>query len=127
MVEVKKLWFFTISDLYAQDLLRFLRFPRDPLRRSAWLKRSRCAVRIWKVFDEPSAGIVRGEALSLWRCAILLLANWSLEIVAWFARVLSESRGRGFDPCLVRGSLSRQKSDFSRANVVRGGHSRSKS
>ena len=31
-------------------------------------------------------------------------ASWSLAIVSWFARLLSESRGRGFDPRLVRGS-----------------------
>ena len=115
MVEVKK-----------RNFLRFLICARDPLRRSAWSKRSRCgAVRICKVPDEPSAGIVRGEALPLWRRANLLLGNWSLEVVAWFARLLSESRGRRFDPRLVRGSFSRQKSQLSRANVVRGGHSRS--
>ena len=57
--------------------------------------------------DEPSAGIGRVEALSLWRCvealslwrrAILLLAKWSLKVVSWFARLLSQSRRRGFDP-----------------------------
>ena len=44
------------------------------------------------------------EALSLWRCAILLLAKWPLEVVSWFARLLSQSRGRVFDSPLVRGS-----------------------
>ena len=61
----------------------------------------------------------------------------------WFARVLSESRGRGFDPRRVRGSFSRQKSQLLKTNaertpaapagklqllstsVARGGHSRS--
>ena len=73
--------------------------PMNPLRGSCVSKRSRCgAVRIY-----------------------LLLANWSLEVVAWFARLLSESRGRGgFDPCLVRGSFSRQKSQLLSADVVRG-------
>ena len=91
------------------------------LRGSAWSKRSRCgAVRICEVPDEPSAGIVRVEVLPLRRRANLLLANWSLEVVAWFARLLSESRGRGFDPRLVGGSLFRQKSQLLSANVVRG-------
>ena len=69
---------------------------------------------------KPSAGIVRVEALSLWRRANLSLANWSLEVAAWFARLLSESHGHGFDPRLVRGSLSRQKSQLLSANVLRG-------
>ena len=60
-----------------EDFLRFLRFPRELSRTSAWSKRSRCgAVRICKVPDEPSEGIA----------ANLLLANWSLEVVALFAR-----------------------------------------
>ena len=63
--------------------------------------------------------VVRVEALSLWRTN-LLLAKRSLEVVAWFARLLSESRGRGVDPRLVRGSFSRQKSQLLSANVVRG-------
>ena len=53
-------------------------------------KRSRCgAVRILLSLGEPSA---------------LLLAKWPLEVVSWFARLLSQSRGRGFDSPLVRGS-----------------------
>ena len=74
----------------------FLRFwcARDPLRRSCASKRSRCgAVRICLSLGEPSAEIARVEALSLWRRAIFLLA-----------KLLSESRGRGFDSPLVRGS-----------------------
>ena len=75
-----------------------------------------------KVPDEPSAGIPRVETLFLWlwRRANVLLANWSLEVVAWFARLLSESHGRGFDPRLARGSFSRQKLQLLSANVVRG-------
>ena len=53
---------------------------------------------------EPSAEIVRVEALSLWRRAIFLLAKRPLQVVSWFARLLSQSRGRGFDSPLVRGS-----------------------
>ena len=120
-----------------------LRCPRDPLRRSAWWrckklevfcvfdilrmnplrrscvsKRSRCgAVRILLSLGEPSAEIVRVEALSLWRRAILLFAKWPLEVVSWFARLLSQSRGRGFEFPLVRGSSSLKIAAF---NVVRG-------
>ena len=54
----------------------------------------------------PSAGMVRVEALSLWRRAFLLLAKWPLEVVSWLARLLSQCRGRGFDSPLVRGSSS---------------------
>ena len=38
------------------------------------------------------------------RRAIFLLAKRPLEVVSWFARLLSQSRGRGFDSPLVRGS-----------------------
>ena len=37
------------------------------------------------------------EELSLWRRAILSLTQWPLEVVSWFARLLSQSRSRGFD------------------------------
>ena len=55
----------------------------------------------------------RVEALSLRRRANLLLAKWCLEVVAWFARLLSESRGRGVDPRLVRGSFLDRNRNFS--------------
>ena len=88
-----------------EDFLPFLRRARDPLRRSCASKRSRCgAVRICLSLGEPSAEIVRVEVLSLWRRATLLLAKRPLEVVSWFARLLSQSRGRGFDSPLVRGS-----------------------
>ena len=87
------------------DFLRVLRSACDPLRRSCASKRSRCgAVRICLSLGEPSAEIVRVEALSLWRRAVFLLAKRPLEVVWWFARLLSQSRGRGFDSPLVRGS-----------------------
>ena len=47
---------------------------------------------------------LRVEVLSLWRRAIFLLAKRPLEVVSWFVRLLSQSRGRGFDSPLVRGS-----------------------
>ena len=54
-----------------EGFLRLLRSARDPLRRSCVSKRSRCgAVRICLSLGEPSAEIVRVEALSLWRRAI---------------------------------------------------------
>ena len=88
-----------------EDFLRFVRCARDPLRGSCVLKRSRCgAVRICLSLGEPSAEIVRVEVLSLWRRAIFLLAKRPLEVVSWFARLPSQSRGRGFDSPLVRGS-----------------------
>ena len=62
------------------------------------------AVRICLEPDEPSAEIVRVEALSLWRRAIFLLAKRLLEVVSWCARLLSQSRGPRFDSPLVRGS-----------------------
>ena len=49
------------------------------------------------------------SALSLWLRAILLLAKWPLEVVSWFARLLSQSRGRGFDSPLVCGSSGPSK------------------
>ena len=88
-----------------EGFLRFVQAARDPLRRSCVPKRSRCgAVRVRLSLGEPSAEIVRVEALSLWRRASLLLAKWPLEVVSWFARLLSQSRSRGFDSPLVRGS-----------------------
>ena len=78
---------------------------RDPLRRSCASKPSRCgAVRICLSLGDPSTEIVRVETFLLWRRAIFLLAKRPLEVVSWFARLLSQSRGRRFDSPLVRGS-----------------------
>ena len=74
----------------------------NPLRGSCVSDRSRCgAVRICLEPDEPAAEV---EALLLWRRAIFLLAKRLLEVVSWCARLLSQSRGPGFDSPLVRGS-----------------------
>ena len=62
--------------------LRFLRRARDPVRRSCAAKRSRCgAVRMRFSLGEPSAEIVRVEALSLWRRAFSGSRNglWKLS------------------------------------------------
>ena len=48
------------------------------------------SVRVCLSLGEPSAEIVRVEALSLWRRAILLPAKWPLEVVSWFVRLLSQ-------------------------------------
>ena len=61
-----------------EDLSRFLRAAREPLRGSCVSKRSRC-------------GAVR-----------ICCSKWPLEVVSWLARL--QSRGRGLDSPLVRGS-----------------------
>ena len=78
-----------------EDNLRFLRpcefflVSANPLRRSCVSKRSRC-------------GAVR------FSCS----QNGLLEVVSWFARLLSQSRDRGFDSPLVRGSSSSKIAAF---------------
>ena len=69
------------------------------LKTEGFSKRSRCgAVRIRLSLGEPSAEIVRVEALLLRRpCGFLARKIFPLEVVSWFARLLSQSRGRGFD------------------------------
>ena len=66
----------------------------------------------------PSMGMVRVEALSLWRRANLLLAKWPLEVVSWLVRLLSQCRG--FDSPLVRGRCDLKIAAFLSTNVVRG-------
>ena len=70
------------------------------MRRSAFV----VAPRICLSFGEPFTEIVCVEALSLWRRAFFLLAKRPLEVISWFARLLSQSRGRLTDSPLVRGS-----------------------
>ena len=68
----------------------------------------------------PSAEMVRVEALSPWRranlsqsrrtlcgdcaCRSALAVAPCLEVVSWFARLLSQTHGCGLDSPLVRGS-----------------------
>ena len=92
MVEVQNWGLFTISAVRARATLC-----GDRARRSA-LAVAPCEL---VLVGEPSTEIVRVEALSLWRRAIFLLAKRPLEVVSWFARLLSQSRGRGFDSPLV--------------------------
>ena len=57
------------------------------------------------VLARPSAGI---GVVEVWRCKNLRLccSNWSSGVVSWFARLLPEPAGRGFDSSLVRGRAS---------------------
>ena len=155
MVEVKKTADFSRCLRRARDPLRRFAWPRfkncglftisagrarpsarEPLRRSCASKRFRCgAVRICLSLGEPSAEIARVEALSLRRRAIFLLAKRPLEVVSWFARLLSQSCGRGFDsPWSVAAPAGKSqllstdvvgKSQLLGTNVVRGAHPRS--
>ena len=81
----------------------FLRCPRDPLRGSVGsrCKNSRVFLRFFLRCPRDPLGIVRSRRDAV---RFLLLAQWPLEVVSWFARLLSQSRGRGFDSDLVRGS-----------------------
>ena len=113
-----------------RGFLRFLKFPRNPLRVSAW---SRCKnskfFPICKVPAQPSAGIsvveVQKHMISCDFCGAratlcgnrrgrgaktrgcLRLLSFELAgVVSWFARLLPEPAGRGFDSSLVRGRAS---------------------
>ena len=90
MVKVQKLEVFAISDLTrpsagigvveVQKLQVFFSFLRCADEPSAGIVRvDALSLRIRVSLGEPSAEIVRVEALSLRRRAILLLAKWSLE------------------------------------------------
>ena len=113
-----------------RGFLRFLRCPRDPLRGSAW---SRCKnpwfFAISNMPARPSAGIgvVEVQKLEVFcdfygaRATLcgnrrgggklevfcdFCCSNWSSGVVSWFARLLPEPAGRGFDSSLVRGRAS---------------------
>ena len=87
--------------------LRFLRCSRNPLRGSAW---SRCKnpwfFAISAVLAQPSAGIGVVEVQKLEDFRDFCCSNWSSGVVSWFARLLPEPAGRGFDSSLVRGRAS---------------------
>ena len=128
-----------------EDFLRFLRCARATLCGDSRGRGSKTEdfLRFLLAARDPLRG--RVEALSLWRRAIFLLAKRPLEVVLWFARLLSQSRGRGFNCPLVRGSsglkiaaLKYKRStrsvllqfrlesrNFLSTNVVRGAHPRS--
>ena len=145
VVEVQKLEVFAMFNLLARPsagigvvevqkpmvFLRFLKFPRDPLRGSAW---SRCKnSRFFAMFNllaRPSAGIGvvevqklevfcdfcgaratlcgnrRGGGAKTRGFCDFCCSNWSSGVVSWFARLLPEPAGRGFDSSLVRGRAS---------------------
>ena len=113
-----------------EDFLRFLRCARDPLRRSCASKRSRCgAVRICLSLGEPSAEIVRVEALLLWRRAIfspLVRGSSGLKIAAFKYNRSTRSVWKIVTfKCGACSAAQAGKSQLLSANVVRGAHPRS--
>ena len=94
VVEVQKLWAFCDFCGPRATLCG------DRARRSALAG----AVRICLSLGEPSAEIVRVEALSLWGRAFFLLAKRPFGSCLVVCAPASQSRGCGFDSPLVRGS-----------------------
>ena len=74
--------------------LRFLRCSRNPLRESAW---ARC----------------KNSRVFATCCS-----NWSSGVVSWFARLLPEPAGRGFDSSLVRGRARKMQLAFFKATCA---------
>ena len=58
------------------------------------------------VLAQPSAGIGVVEVQKLEVSCDFCCSNWSSGVVSWFARLLPEPAGRGFDSSLVRGRAS---------------------
>ena len=58
------------------------------------------------VLAQPSAGIGVVEVQKLEVFCDFCCSNWSSGVVSWFARLLPEPAGRGFDSSLVRGRAS---------------------
>ena len=58
------------------------------------------------VLAQPSAGIGVVEVQKLEVFCGFCCSNWSSGVVSWFARLLPELAGRGFDSSLVRGRAS---------------------
>ena len=112
MVEVQKPMVF----------FRFLKFPRDPLRGSVWSRcKNPCFLRFLKFPRDPLRGSAWSRCKTPWCFAISAVlaqpaktqgfcnfccSNWSSGVVSWFARLLPEPAGRGFDSSLVRGRAS---------------------
>ena len=110
---------------------RFLRCSRDPLRGSAcsrcknpWLFCDFCGARATLSGDRRGRGAKTHGFLRFLSCSRNPLnrhgrgakthgffcdfccSNWSSGVVSWFARLLPEPAGRGFDSSLVRGRAS---------------------
>ena len=110
--------------------LRCLTCSRDPLRGSAWSKcKNPWFFAMFNLLARPSAGIGvvevqklevfcdfcgaratlcgnrRGRGAKTHGCCDFC-SNWSSGVVSWFARLLPEPAGRGFDSSLVRGRAS---------------------
>ena len=104
----KNPWFFAISAVLARPSARigrgakthgFLR--RNPLRGSAW---SRCKNPCFFCDFCGARATLCGDRRG--RGATFFCSNWSSRVVSWFARLLPEPAGRGFDSSLVRGRAS---------------------
>ena len=86
--------------------LRFLRCPRNPLRIGV------VEVQKLEVFCDfygaraTLCGNRRGGGAKTRGFCDFCCSNWSLGVVSWFARLLPEPAGRGFDSSLVRGRAS---------------------
>ena len=122
----------SVVEVQKCSFLRFPTCPRDPLRGSAW---SRCKKQcffcdfcgahatlcgdrhgrgpkthvffaISALLARPSAGIGVVEVQKLEVFCDFCCSNWSSGVVSWFARLLPEPAGRGFDSSLVRGRAS---------------------
>ena len=86
-----------------QGFLRFLSCSRDPLRGSAWSRsKNPWFFAISILLARPSAGIGAVEVQKLKVFCDFCCSNWSSGVVSWFARLLPEPAGRGFDSSLVR-------------------------
>ena len=88
--------------------LRFLRCSRDPLRGSAWrnAKTHGVFLRFLRCPRNPLRGSARSRCKNSWFFCNFCCSNWSSGVVSWFARLLPEPAGRGFDSSLVRGRAS---------------------
>ena len=95
---------------------KFVLSSANPLRRSRVSKRSRCgAVRMRLALDEPSAEMLRVEALSLWRRSIFLcicLRSGVGSCLVVRASAFTIALCLGFT-CLVRGSSGLKIATFS--------------
>ena len=93
--------------------LRFLTCSRDPLRGSAW---SRCKnpwfFAISAVLARPSARIGAVEVQKPMVFCDFCCSNWSSGVVSWFARLLPEPAGRGFDSSWSAGGRRKMQLAF---------------
>ena len=115
VVEVQKLKVFAISAVRGSAWSRcknpwFFAISAVPARPSAGIgvvgAKTRGFFAISAVLAQPSAGIGVVEVQKLKVFCDFCCSNWSSGVVSWFARLLPEPAGRGFDSSLVRGRAS---------------------